>query len=104
MFLRGLEIVIFGCGSLMTGLFFGKVMLLLEMTDMLIGEGEKRVLNYIWKSPTPLKVLAFSWTLLQDRIPTWVNLALRRVLGGGGRRAFVVGWRSRQLIFFFIVR
>jgi hypothetical protein len=55
----------------------------LEMSDMIIGQEEKRVLNYNWLSPAPLKVLAFSWTLLQDRIPTQVNLALRRVLGGG---------------------
>jgi hypothetical protein len=53
-----------------------------EAGDSVIGGVENRVLNYIWKSPAPLKVLAFSWTLLLDRIPTRSNLALRRVLVG----------------------
>jgi hypothetical protein len=34
-----------------------------------------------WRSKAPGKVLAFSWTLLLDRIPTKVNLAKRRLMG-----------------------
>ena len=55
----------------------------LETVDSGDGGVNKRVLNYIWKSPAPLKVLAFSWTLLLDRIPTRSNLELCRVLDGG---------------------
>jgi len=62
----------------------------MEAVDMEIDGGEKRVLNYIWMSPAPLKVLAFSWTLLQDRISTRANLALRRVLDGGEDGCFCV--------------
>jgi len=36
---------------------------------------EKRVFEYIWKSKAPLKVVAFVWKLLHDRIPTRCNLA-----------------------------
>jgi len=43
-------------------------------------EAEKRVFVKIWKSPAPSKVVAFSWKLLYDRIPTRVNLAIRNVL------------------------
>jgi len=31
---------------------------------------EEGVFGNLWKSPTPLKVVAFSWSLLLDRIPT----------------------------------
>jgi hypothetical protein len=42
-----------------------------------LGVHELRVLNNIWKSPTPSKVIAFSWKLLRNRIPTRVNLLYR---------------------------
>jgi len=41
---------------------------------------EKGVLAKLWKSPAPSKVVAFSWKLLYDRIPTRVNLSVRNVL------------------------
>jgi hypothetical protein len=50
----------------------------------LLNDYEMRVLNNIWKSPAPSKVIAFSWKLLRNRIPTRVNLALRGVNVTGG--------------------
>jgi hypothetical protein len=38
------------------------------------------VVNHIWDSPAPSKVIAFSWQLLYDRIPTRNNLEARGVL------------------------
>lgn len=38
------------------------------------------VFGSVWESPTPSKVVVFSWQLLIDRIPTKVNLARRRIL------------------------
>ncbi|PNX87293.1 hypothetical protein L195_g043380, partial [Trifolium pratense] len=35
------------------------------------------VLEHIWESPTPSKVIAFSWQLHYDRIPTRRNLEAR---------------------------
>jgi len=40
----------------------------------------KGVFSNIWKSSAPSRVVAFSWKLLYDRIPTKVNLAVRNVL------------------------
>jgi len=45
-----------------------------------ITDEQGRVFLHIWKSLTPCKVLAFSWKLLHDRIPTKVNLAHMQVL------------------------
>jgi hypothetical protein len=36
--------------------------------------------NHIWDSPAPSKVIAFSWQLLYDRIPSRSNLAIRGLL------------------------
>jgi hypothetical protein len=41
---------------------------------------ELRVFESIWDSKAPLKVVAFSWKLLLDRIPTRRNLARRNCL------------------------
>lgn len=41
---------------------------------------ERGVFKDIWKSPAPSKVVAFSWKLLYDRIPTRRNLTLRNAL------------------------
>lgn len=41
---------------------------------------ELRVFETIWDSKAPLKVVAFSWKLLLDRIPTRRNLARRNCL------------------------
>ncbi|GAU10013.1 hypothetical protein TSUD_415800, partial [Trifolium subterraneum] len=38
----------------------------------------------IWKSPAPSKVIAFSWKLLWNRVPTMTNLALRGIRPSGG--------------------
>jgi len=44
------------------------------------GEEEKRVLGEIWKSLAPPKVVALSWKVLLNRIPTRDNLARRQAL------------------------
>lgn len=43
-------------------------------------EEEDKVFDVLWRSKAPSKVVAFSWTMLLDRIPTRSNLAKRRVL------------------------
>jgi hypothetical protein len=52
----------------------------LMLVDEMVAEDEKLVFSQIWKSPAPLKVVAFSCRLLLDRIPTRVNLQVRNVL------------------------
>jgi hypothetical protein len=49
-----------------------------------LGNQELRVLNNIWKSPAPSKVIAFSWKLLHNRIPTRSNLLYRGIDVNGG--------------------
>ncbi|PNY13317.1 hypothetical protein L195_g009970 [Trifolium pratense] len=39
------------------------------------------VFDQLWDSPAPSKVIAFSWQLLYDRIPTRKNLKVRGLLG-----------------------
>ncbi|RHN54844.1 putative RNA-directed DNA polymerase [Medicago truncatula] len=41
---------------------------------------KKVVFELVWKSPAPSKVVAFSWQLLLNRIPTKDNLLSRRIL------------------------
>jgi hypothetical protein len=43
-----------------------------------------RVLDMIWKNPSPSKVLAFSWRLLRNRLPTKDNLVQRGINANGG--------------------
>lgn len=43
-------------------------------------ESQLRMFTHIWKSPAPAKVVAFSWKLLRDRIPSRINLARRHSL------------------------
>jgi hypothetical protein len=45
--------------------------------------GLVNVLSHIWESPAPSKIIAFSWQLLLDRIPTWTNLEKRGMLPVG---------------------
>ncbi|MCI03035.1 hypothetical protein A2U01_0024069, partial [Trifolium medium] len=45
---------------------------------------ELRVFQNIWKSPAPSKVVAFSWKLLRNSIPTKLNLAARGIQVDGG--------------------
>ena len=52
----------------------------LLLVDDFWREEEKLVFSLVWKSPAHLKVVAFSWKLLLDRIPTKVNLHYRNVL------------------------
>jgi hypothetical protein len=56
----------------------------LFMPESSLSEEDLRVFSLIWKSPAPSKVLAFSWKLLRDRLPTRNNLALRGVHVNGG--------------------
>ena len=58
---------------------YGKLEGLLLREDLWSVE-EKGVFCKLWKSPAPSKVVAFSWTLIHDRIPTRVNLSVRNVL------------------------
>jgi hypothetical protein len=46
----------------------------------LLSNFEVKIFSNIWQSPAPSKVLAFSWQLLYDRVPTKENLRLRRVI------------------------
>lgn len=43
-------------------------------------EMQVKVFTHIWKSSAPSKVVAFSWKLLYDWIPTKNNLSKRNVL------------------------
>jgi hypothetical protein len=61
-------------------LLLGRVFVL----ELDFGPNELRVLNNIWRSSAPPKVIAFSWKLLRNRIPTRVNLAVRGVQVAGG--------------------
>jgi hypothetical protein len=45
-----------------------------------IPEVQRWVFQTVWKSPTPLKVTAFSWQALLDRIPSKANLLRRGVV------------------------
>jgi hypothetical protein len=45
-----------------------------------LGEEALVVFYHIWESPAPSKVIAFSWKLLYDRIPTRLNLDYRGII------------------------
>ncbi|GAU26540.1 hypothetical protein TSUD_361730 [Trifolium subterraneum] len=47
--------------------------------DIVLDSEGREVLEHIWDSPAPSKVIAFSWQLLLDRIPTRGNLVLRGI-------------------------
>lgn len=51
---------------------------------------ERRVFCNIWKSMAPLKVVAFSWKLMYDRIQTQINLCVRNVLPLGATTSCVL--------------
>jgi hypothetical protein len=44
---------------------------------------EAKIFGDIWHSPVPSKVIAFSWQLLHDRVPTKDNIFLRGILPQG---------------------
>ncbi|KAK2415745.1 hypothetical protein QL285_038202 [Trifolium repens] len=48
--------------------------------EVVVDEALRGVLAQIWSSVAPSKVIAFSWQLLHDRIPTRNNLELRGIL------------------------
>jgi hypothetical protein len=55
------------------------------VSEMDFGSYELSVLHNMWRSSAaPSKVITFSWKLLRNRIPTRVNLAVRRVQMAGG--------------------
>ena len=56
---------------------------LLLLEDNGCPEEERRVFRQIWKPRAPSKVVAFSWKLLHDRIPTSANLDIRNCLPTG---------------------
>jgi hypothetical protein len=41
---------------------------------------EEKIFGDIWDSPAPSKVIAFSWQLLYDRVPTKENILLKGVI------------------------
>ncbi|MCI14133.1 hypothetical protein A2U01_0035260, partial [Trifolium medium] len=41
---------------------------------------ELKIFRSIWDSPAPSKVIAFSWQLLYDRVPTKENILLRGII------------------------
>ncbi|MCH80431.1 LINE-1 reverse transcriptase like [Trifolium medium] len=45
-----------------------------------LDDGRAMIFDQIWESPAPSKVIAFSWQLLHDRIPTRSNLDVRGIL------------------------
>jgi hypothetical protein len=47
--------------------------------ETLLGPQELRILSYIWKSLAPSKVIAFSWRLFRNRLPTRGNLVHRGI-------------------------
>lgn len=52
----------------------------LMSSEVLWGEEEKGVFKSLWKSPAPSKMIAFSWKILLNHIPTKDNLSLRNIL------------------------
>jgi hypothetical protein len=51
------------------------------LTEGVVDGDLVRVLDNIWSSSAPSKVIAFSWQLLYDRIPTRCNLEVRGIIG-----------------------
>jgi hypothetical protein len=50
------------------------------LTDLVVDGDLLVALNHIWESPAPSKVIAFSWQLLYDRVPTRRNLESRGLM------------------------
>ena len=63
------------CYTILQNLFYG---------EGTLNDVEKVIFREIWRSKAPTKVLAFSWTLLRDRIPTNINLSKRSLYIAGG--------------------
>jgi hypothetical protein len=58
---------------------YSHLVTILKTEDELEGE-EVVVFEQIWESPAPSKVIAFSWQLLYDRLPTTSNLDYRGII------------------------
>jgi len=56
------------------------VLELISLLDDDLSPLEKGFFSLLWKSPAPSKVVAFSWSLLLDCIPTRSNLAICNIL------------------------
>lgn len=64
---------------------------------------EEVIFREIWKSKASAKVVAFSWTLLLDRIPTKVNLAYRGLLGADeSKRCVFCGSQDELVVHLFL--
>jgi mannosylglycoprotein endo-beta-mannosidase len=59
-------------------------------SEVEIGENVNRVFQQLWKSPAPSKLIAFSWQLIHNRIPTRDNLARRSIIRGDDSRVCVL--------------
>jgi hypothetical protein len=60
--------------------FMNKKLERMSVGETFASAADRRVFTHIWRSPAPSKVIAFSWKLLHNRIPTRVNLRHRNVL------------------------
>ncbi|MCH99933.1 putative ribonuclease H protein, partial [Trifolium medium] len=60
------------------------------------------VFNNIWKSAAPSKVIAFSWQLMLDRIPTKQNLALRGVQTGNDMMCMFCNMKVETSVHLFL--
>jgi hypothetical protein len=81
--------LMFGCGSFDPGNGFSvksAYEALVEVGESSsLSEYELKIFSSIWESPAPSKVIAFSWQLFYNRLPTKDNLLRRGViqLGSG---------------------
>lgn len=50
------------------------------LLETLLGVAEARVCGSLWKSMVPSKLVAFSWKLLWDHIPTKRNLSIQSII------------------------
>jgi hypothetical protein len=72
-------------------LLFREVYLEVEYEDNV-----KRVFRHLWRSPAPSKLIAFSWQLIHNRIPTRDNLARRGIIRGADPRVCVLCSNSME--------
>lgn len=70
----------------------------LYLLDGNLSEDEELVFGGLRKSGAPFKGLAFAWTLLLDRIPTRVNLAIQGVLNADASKSCVFCGRMEETI------
>lgn len=65
---------------------------------------EVKVFSQIWRSLAPSKVVAFSWKVLLNRIPTRINLSRRNVVPSNCIVKLCVMWSGRGNPFVFALR